>query len=235
MNNEYNIFTELGGKFLVQPEIFLQKLDKITCVLFDWDGVFNSGEKGEGTTSHFYEADSMGTNLLRFALWGKNQQNIPIAGVLSGASSPSARTFVLREHFHFLATRFKHKSEAIEVVCQQFNLKPEEILWVYDDVLDVSAARMCGLRVMVRRTASPLFTQYVEKEGLAEYITAHAGGNFAVREISELLIGLMGKWEETLAHRTTYSSTYRTYLEIRQAVQPQALQRMVERIQFMDL
>ncbi|MEO0581006.1 MAG: phosphatase [Bacteroidota bacterium] len=235
MKNEYNIFTQLGGKFLVQPEIFAKKLDKITCVLFDWDGVFNSGEKGEGTTSHFYEADSMGTNLLRFAFWAKNQQTLPIAGVLSGASSASAQTFVSREHFHFLATRFKHKSEAIEAVCQHCGLNPDEILWVYDDVLDVSAARMCGLRIMVRRSASPLFTQYIEREGLAEYVTAHAGGDFAVREISELLIGLMGKWEEVLAHRTTYSSTYRSYLEIRQAIRPQALQRMVEGLQFMDL
>ncbi|MEL6135455.1 MAG: phosphatase [Bacteroidota bacterium] len=204
-------------------------------MLFDWDGVFNSGEKGAGTTSHFYEADSMGTNLLRFALWKRNQQILPISGVVSGASSPSARTFVEREHFHFLATRFKHKSVAIEMICQHFALDPEAILWVYDDVLDVSAARMCGLRIMVSRSASPLFTQYIHKEGLAEYTTAHSGGNFAVRELAELLIGLMGDWEEILHHRTTYSSTYQAYLEARQAISPHALKRLSEGIQFMQL
>ena len=60
-----DIFTSNGGKFITPTSSLKYKLSNIKAVIFDWDGVFNSGEKG-GFPSSFNEVDSMGINMLRF-------------------------------------------------------------------------------------------------------------------------------------------------------------------------
>ncbi len=62
-------FSKLGGVFLTPIDVLKRRLKTIRGLVCDWDGVFNSGAKGEGIPSTFTEPDSMGTNLLRFALW----------------------------------------------------------------------------------------------------------------------------------------------------------------------
>ena len=89
-------FRELGGHFVTPPSEIAAKLDGIRALVFDWDGVFNAGRKGGGLASGFSEPDSMGTNMLRFALWRKRSAQ-PTCAVLSGADNPAAREFAQRE------------------------------------------------------------------------------------------------------------------------------------------
>jgi 3-deoxy-D-manno-octulosonate 8-phosphate phosphatase (KDO 8-P phosphatase) len=57
-----------GGALLVASAGELRaRLAGVRAFLFDWDGVFNTGLKSDGSPSGFSEADSMGTNLIRFA------------------------------------------------------------------------------------------------------------------------------------------------------------------------
>ncbi len=58
-------FTAAGGSFVTPVEELIQKLDECRAVVFDWDGVFNAGRKGQASSSGFSEVDSMGTNMLR--------------------------------------------------------------------------------------------------------------------------------------------------------------------------
>ena len=80
-------FAVQGGVFVVTPEELTRKLKTIQALIFDWDGVFNDGSKGTGNASTFSEADSMGTNMLRYGLWMQNSR-VPVSVVITGAKEP---------------------------------------------------------------------------------------------------------------------------------------------------
>ena len=96
---ELEIFSKLGGTFVTPIDTLVERARDIRGLVSDWDGVFNQGAKGEGTESTYSEPDSMGTNLLRYALWRQHGQ-LPIAALITGAENPSARHFAVREHIH---------------------------------------------------------------------------------------------------------------------------------------
>ena len=67
MTDIAKLYRDLGGMFVCSPEELKQKLMNVKAFVFDWDGVFNNGQKQSSGGSHFSEVDSMGLNLLRFS------------------------------------------------------------------------------------------------------------------------------------------------------------------------
>lgn len=210
-------FTDLGAEFVIAADQLAHRLLKIRAVVFDWDGVFNDGSKGAGVTSSFSEADSMGTNLLRYGL-RLHHQRMPVAAVISGEKNHSAREFVLREHFDCLYTGVKNKRAAIDHLCSLFELEPSTIGCVFDDVNDLAMADACGVRFMIRRPASPLFADYARTHGLCDYVSGSRSGHCAVREVSELVLGLLGQHAQVVGSRMAFDSSYRDYFDRRQTI-----------------
>src|SRR5262245_52586110 len=93
-------FSKLGGVFLAPIATLAKRLSQLRGIVCDWDGVFNDGAKGDGSSSMFAEADSMGLNLLRYALWRERGETLPVTALITGVDNPSARVFATREHFH---------------------------------------------------------------------------------------------------------------------------------------
>jgi 3-deoxy-D-manno-octulosonate 8-phosphate phosphatase (KDO 8-P phosphatase) len=213
-------FSSLGGAFLTPAADLAQRLDGIRGIVLDWDGVFSKGAKGEGVTSTFSEADSMGTNLLRYALW-RAHGKLPVAALVSGEDNPSARRFATREHFDAVFTGAKDKRDAVERLCATYGLDARSLVCVFDDVNDLGMAARCGVRVLVRRDASPLLKDYVARQGLCDYITGSGAGAYAVREVAELLLGLLGAFEDVVRSRSEWGPDYASYFEARQAVETQ--------------
>jgi 3-deoxy-D-manno-octulosonate 8-phosphate phosphatase (KDO 8-P phosphatase) len=106
---------------------------------------------------------------------------------------------------------------ALTHFCEQHQLNYNEVCYVFDDVLDLSIAAVAGLRILINRKANPLFKNYIVKNNLADYITAHESGNFAVRETCELLMGLNGNYDSCMDERKDFTEVYRAYLSLRQA------------------
>jgi len=98
--NVYEKFKEINGQFITEPKLIASKLSNIKAFIFDWDGVFNSGDKQANGGSSFSEVDSMGTNLLRYSFFLKNNR-LPICGIISGEKNESAFYFSSREGFDF--------------------------------------------------------------------------------------------------------------------------------------
>lgn len=213
-------FQRLGGEF--QPDVpsFLDRLSGIKAFLFDWDGVFNDGSKTGQGGSTFSEPDIMGTNLLRLGYWLRHHRQLPAVGILTGAQNPAAQRIAKREHYQALFMGVKYKPAALDCFCQQHRLQPREVAYVFDDVNDLKVARLCGLRCLVRREASPLMEAYARARALYDYRTARPGGRHAVRELCELLLGSWGVFEEVVQHRTEYDDLYQAYLAQRAAVDP---------------
>jgi 3-deoxy-D-manno-octulosonate 8-phosphate phosphatase (KDO 8-P phosphatase) len=208
------LFTAAGGTFCTPPDTLRQKLAGARAVIFDWDGVFNNGQKGDPTGSPFSEPDSMGVNLLRFSFW-LCRGRIPSTAILTGEDNKGALYLAQREHYAAVYFKSVDKLKSFHHFLQSQQIRPEEVVFVYDDVLDLALASVCGVRIQVRRSASPLFNSFVVRNSMTDYITGHDGSHFAVREACELMIGLQGNFGETVEHRMNFSERYHEYLRER--------------------
>ncbi len=210
-------FSAAGGCFVTPVEELTHKLDQCRAVVFDWDGVFNAGRKGHSSSSGFSEADSMGTNMLRYGLWRRLGQ-LPYAAIISGENNESAIAFAEREHLTAVYTGMRDKKQVITHICDNDNLRPEQIACVFDDINDLPMAAECGLRFRVRRKASPMFAEFADRREYCDYVTGANSDSFAVREICELMLGLMGSYSDVVASRVARDARYESYFTIRQAV-----------------
>ena len=208
-----------SGSFMATPLVLQEKLLKVKAFVFDWDGVFNNGTKDASGSSPFNEVDSMGINMLRFNhyLWkGKN----PVTGIITGELNTAAFTFAKRERIHGVYYSIKNKRQALEHFCSLHDIEPHEVAYFFDDVLDLSIAEVCRLRIMIGRQGSPLLSALAKKNKLADYLTANGGGDNALREAAELLMGVSGRYDETIMQRVHYTENYHQYLTQRNSVHP---------------
>jgi len=205
------LFEKGGGVFCTPLPDFRRKVEAALGIVFDWDGVFNKGEKHGGGSSPFNEVDSMGTNLFRFAFWMKHQ-NLPTSAIISGENNESATIWSQRESFHAAYSKMANKPEAIQHLCEKQGIAPEQLIYIFDDVLDLPVAEIVGVRLFIPRTANPLLNKYVIDNGLADYCTGASSGNYAVREACELLMGMLGVYEEALSERIKFSEKYSQFL-----------------------
>ena len=212
------LFEQGGGEFVSPPSVFVDKLKKIKAVLFDWDGVFNDGFKKGTDGSIFSEVDAMGTNLLRFALWRVNGE-LPITTIITGENNPLAHALAQREHFHEVFSLAKNKAKIFHTFCEKHNLLPSEVLFFFDDILDLEVARQCNARIMIGRSSTLLLRDFAKKHSIADYITAHDGGRHGLREGCELVVGLLGQYEEVVKNRMVFSEEYQRYLAERKKVE----------------
>jgi 3-deoxy-D-manno-octulosonate 8-phosphate phosphatase (KDO 8-P phosphatase) len=215
-----NLYNFLGGRFITAAADIRNKLPRISAFVFDWDGVFNNGQKVSTGGSCFSEVDSMGLNLLRFSYYLKHH-SLPLTVVLSGEKNETAFHFCQRECLSYSFYKVPHKIEALKFLCEKENIKPEQVAYFFDDVLDIPIAEVCGLRIMVNHKANPLFINYCKKNNLIDYLTGSDGGQFAVREACELLIGLNDNFDEVIDGRKNNSKDYQTYIQKRREVSPE--------------
>lgn len=214
-----DVAVHFKGSFITKPADIQQKLTKIKAYIFDWDGVFNNGQKDEHGSSPFNEVDAMGTNMLRFNHYLRTGF-LPIVCVISGERNKAAHTLAKREHFHGVYGGIKYKPEALTHICKACNIKPEEVAFMFDDVLDLSVAAQAGVRIMVSRACNPLLMDYVVQQKYADYITASDGNNSAVREAIELMMGLNGTYKQTVEERMHFTEKYKHYLRLRNQSEP---------------
>ena len=210
-------FSAAGGRFVTPIGELAEKLCECRAIVFDWDGVFNAGRKGSTTSSGFSEADSMGANMLRYGLW-RRLGELPYTAIISGEDNASALAFAGREHLTAVYTGIGSKQDVITHLCNENDLQQAEIACVFDDINDLPMAAVCGLRLLVRRAASPMFADFVKRRALCDYVTGEESGGYPIREICELLLGLMDAYDDVVTSRVARDDRYEDYFETRQAV-----------------
>lgn len=211
MINVQETYENIGAEFLISIEDIAKKHSHIKAFIFDWDGVFNTGEKIGSGSSSFTEIDSMGTNMLRFSYYLQNKKT-PLTALISGEKNESAFYFAEREHFNASYFKILHKKIALAHFCETHHINPKEVCYFFDDILDLDVAHEVGLRILIPRPSTILFTNYVKQNKLADYITASHSGKYAVREACEMLMGAGNLFDETLLRRTNYDEFYQQYM-----------------------
>ncbi len=113
-----------------------------------------------------------------------------------------------------------NKTDAINHLCKRQNITPAQIACVFDDMNDLSMARVCGLRFMIKKSSNPGFQSFVVNNNMCDYITGNEQPNYPLREICELIIALTGNYEPCILSRSNFDEPYKKYLEQKKSVKP---------------
>ncbi|BCM90761.1 3-deoxy-D-manno-octulosonate 8-phosphate phosphatase KdsC [Abditibacteriota bacterium] len=153
----------------------------------DVDGVLTDGSltfdsNGE-LIQTFYVRDG-------FGLVAARRAGIKIAWV-SGRPSKVAKHRFDELGLDFCLLACDDKATALLDLQKQLNIGPESCCFIGDDVPDLAAFTVCGLKVAVS-DAEPVVVSR------ADYITRARGGRGAVREIIDLMLSARGYWDMML-------------------------------------
>ena len=160
--------------------ISAEKARLIKAVILDIDGVLTDGRVGYG-----------GPELIRFfhyrdGHWLKLAMRAGImVGLLSGRGSPANRERAAELGITFVRENIHDKLEEFEKLLVEYQLKPEECLYMGDDVIDMPVLSRVGIPVAVADGVPEL-------DEVVIYRTNAPGGHGAVCETMRLLLQARG-------------------------------------------
>ena len=158
-------------------------LPKIRTFIFDVDGVLTDGKiliNSDGELLRSF--DTKDGYAMKCAL----VKGFKIAIITGG------RNEAVRERFKelgvidiYLGTH--HKLDAYKDLMDNYNLNPEEILYIGDDIPDIPVMEKVGLGCCPADAASDV-------KAIADYVSHKKGGEGCVRELIEQVLRVQGKW-----------------------------------------
>ena len=163
---------------------FKQKLNKITTLMFDVDGVLTDGkvlvmESGE-MVRNMNSKDGYAFNLAV-------KKGYRIA-VITGGNNLAIKNALERNGVTDVFIKQHDKLACYNEYKTQHNLSDEEIVFVGDDLPDHEIMSRTGLAVCPNDAAT-------EIKEICHYISPKNGGEGCVRDIIEQVLRVQGKWE----------------------------------------
>jgi 3-deoxy-D-manno-octulosonate 8-phosphate phosphatase (KDO 8-P phosphatase) len=159
-------------------ESWKERAKKVRLLLLDVDGVMTDGRlgfDGEGREcKFFYARDGIGIKLL--------QQAGVRVGILSGRRAKVVSLRAKELGISLIRQKIKDKAQALGEILETEKLRPEQVCYMGDDLVDLSVLRRVGFAV-------------AEVKFMAHLVTRNPGGRGAVREVCEKILKIQGKWE----------------------------------------
>ena len=157
-------------------------LARIRLVAFDIDGVFTDGRfyiSDEGVESKaFHTQDGYGIRQLLDA-------GIAVA-VISGRKSGAVEKRMSELGVSHVVQGCADKVAALDKIIAALNISTAECAYVGDDIPDLPLLNHVGFAIAVANAVPALHQQ-------CDYTTSASGGQGAVREISELILGAQSR------------------------------------------
>ncbi len=157
---------------------------KVRCLVMDVDGVLTDGrmilDEHGGELKAFHSRDGIAIALARRA-------GLKTA-MVTGEQSPIAKARGTKLGVDVVVLGARRKGEVVETIRAQFDLGPEAIAFIGDDLLDVPALQHAGLAVAVADAPR-------EVRAVAHLVTRATGGQGAVRECVEVILRAQGSWQ----------------------------------------
>lgn len=163
---------------------FKEKLNKITTLMFDVDGVMTDGkvlvmESGE-MVRNMNSKDGYALNLAV-----KKGYRIV---VITGGNNLAVKNALARNGVNDVFIRQHDKLACYTDYLTLHNLSDEEIVFMGDDLPDHEIMSRVGLAVCPNDAAP-------EIKAICQYISPKAGGEGCVRDIIEQVLRVQGNWE----------------------------------------
>ena len=160
--------------------ISADKARLIKAVILDMDGVLTDGRVGYGSSDFIKFFHYRDGHWLKLAL----RAGIMV-GLLSGRESRANRERATELGLTFVRENIKDKLEEFEKLLEEYKLKPEECLYIGDDVIDMPVLSRVGIPVAVADGVPEL-------DEVVIYRTTAPGGHGAVCETMRLLLKARG-------------------------------------------
>lgn len=163
--------------------IYKSKLKEIKAFVFDVDGVFTNSQ----VLLH-PDGDLLRSMNTRdgFAVKTAIDQGFKVC-VISGGRSQVVRSRLLNLGVKDVYLGISDKMETFKEYCKDENLKPEEIMYMGDDIPDYDVMKLVGLACAPKDAAT-------EIADIAHYVSPKRGGEGCVRDIIEQTLKIHGKW-----------------------------------------
>lgn len=162
-----------------------ERAKKVRLVVLDVDGVLTdgsiwTGENGE-SVKRFFTRDGLGIKMLQWS-------GIPVA-VLTGRISAQTAARCRELGIQTVRQGKAFKRDAWRALVAEFDLQPECVAYMGDDIPDIPCLSEAGLAAVPRDASTEIVP-------LAHWIAPACGGNGAVRALSELILRAQGKWDD---------------------------------------
>ena len=175
----------------VSEQELLERAARIRLVIFDIDGVLTDGrlffDQAGQEYKGFHSRDGLGIKLLR-------KSGVETA-VISGRYSASVEKRMDSLGVNHIYQGYQDKLPALEALCRELQLEPDQIAHVGDDLLDVPVLRRVGLAVGVS-DSHPCILPYLH------WLTPRPGGAGAARDVCDLVMKAQGTLDRILASHT---------------------------------
>lgn len=205
-----NSFIDIGGQFFTSGFDMREKLSNIEAIIFDWDGLFNNGVQNNDNEPGFSEVDATGVEMLRLGFYMAFGKMVK-TGIITSSINLKAHEFGNREHFNNVYCESRDKAIAFQHFMDTHKLQPSQVICLFSDVNDAAIARQAAISFVVGRACNPVFMEYLIKDRLVDYISSCHGDENAVREFSELLLGLLDNHFDVMDERAHYGQSYIDY------------------------
>ncbi|MBN2453043.1 MAG: HAD-IIIA family hydrolase [Candidatus Omnitrophica bacterium] len=162
----------------------LDRVRRIKLLILDIDGVMTDGHiiySIYGDELKFFDVqDGFGITLLARA----GIKSVIITAKKSRIVKLRARDMKVAGVYQ----GYTDKLKAFEHALRKFRVKPEEVCFIGDDLIDIPVLKRAGLAVAVPNAVD-------EVRASAHIVTLRAGGHGGVRELCDLILKTQEKWD----------------------------------------
>ncbi len=158
-------------------------LNNITTFIFDVDGVLTDGTVHVSQTGEMLREMNIRDG---FAMKAAVESNYHVC-IISGGSNEGVRIRLRNLGIKDIYLGSPDKVVTFKEYCDIYNIKPEQVLYMGDDIPDYHVMKLVGLPTCPQ-DASP------EIKEISNYISHKNGGKGAVRDVIEQVMKVQDKW-----------------------------------------
>jgi 3-deoxy-D-manno-octulosonate 8-phosphate phosphatase (KDO 8-P phosphatase) len=158
-------------------------MNDISTFIFDIDGVLT-----DGSVAVTNEGEMLRTMNIRdgYALKAAVESGYNVC-IISGGSNEGVRIRLRNLGITDIHLGSPDKVETYKEYIELYNIQPEQVLYMGDDIPDFHVMKLVGLPTCPQ-DASP------EIKAISKYISHKNGGKGAAREVIEQVMKVQGKW-----------------------------------------
>lgn len=158
-------------------KILLDKCKNIRIMLTDVDGVLTDGgmyydQRGD-IMKKFHTRDGMGVTLMK-------KHEIPTI-IITKERTQMVKQWAKRMKIEKLYDGIIKKDKILEKICKKYEVKPNEVAYIGDDVNDIDLLNIVGLSICPNDAIK-------EVKNNCDYICKIKGGEGVLREIADIII-----------------------------------------------
>ncbi len=160
-------------------------MNDITTFIFDVDGVLTDGSVFITSNGEMQRTMNIRDG---YAMKAAVESGYHVC-VISGGSNEGVRIRLRNLGLTDIHLGIPNKVETFDEYTDIYNIKPEQVLYMGDDIPDYHVMKLVGLPTCPQDSCP-------EIKAISKYISHKNGGKGAVRDVIEQVMKVQGKWME---------------------------------------